>query len=248
MTRLVVLGSAGYHPSSDRHTACLLLPEPGIMLDAGTGFFRAGPLLAREELDIVLTHVHLDHVAGLTFLLDMMPESMTHNVTVHGRPRDVRYVRTGLFDSPLFPVPFPGQFRDIRGPVEIRGWRLSVREQVHPGGSLGVRLDGPTGSVVYITDTTADASDDEAVAFASGADLLIHECNFPDVFEDLARKTGHSTTGLVTAFARRAKPRRLVLTHLSPMLAEYSLEEMRDVVAKEFPDVALAHDLDEFDV
>ena len=38
--KILLLGTAGYHPSETRHTACVMLPEAGIVLDAGTGFFR----------------------------------------------------------------------------------------------------------------------------------------------------------------------------------------------------------------
>ena len=69
--KLIALGTAGYHPTERRQTACFLLPELGIVLDAGTGMFRLRERLATTQLDIYLTHAHLDHVAGLTFLLDV---------------------------------------------------------------------------------------------------------------------------------------------------------------------------------
>ena len=43
--RLVLLGTTGYHPNERRHTPCLLLPECGVMLDAGTGVFRTAEYL-----------------------------------------------------------------------------------------------------------------------------------------------------------------------------------------------------------
>ena len=67
--KLLLLGTGGYHPNQRRHTACLMLPEAGIVLDAGTGFFRVRQHVATPSLDILLTHAHLDHVVGLTYLL-----------------------------------------------------------------------------------------------------------------------------------------------------------------------------------
>ena len=67
--RLHFLGTAGYHPNRRRDTACLMIPEAGILLDAGTGIFRARDLIGTPTLDIFLSHVHLDHSVGLTFLL-----------------------------------------------------------------------------------------------------------------------------------------------------------------------------------
>ena len=56
------LGTAGYHPSETRHTSCLMLPEVGVVLDAGSGMFRVRDLLTTKTLDIFLSHAHLDHV------------------------------------------------------------------------------------------------------------------------------------------------------------------------------------------
>ncbi|MGH7140272.1 MAG: MBL fold metallo-hydrolase, partial [Pirellulales bacterium] len=81
--QLAVLGTAGYHPNEARHTACFMLPEVGVVLDAGSGFFRVGPRLLTDELDIFLTHTHLDHVFGLTFLFDVLYGRQMKRVDVH---------------------------------------------------------------------------------------------------------------------------------------------------------------------
>ena len=49
--KLLRLGTAGYHPNERRQTACFMLPEEGIVLDAGTGFFRVRQHLATPTLD-----------------------------------------------------------------------------------------------------------------------------------------------------------------------------------------------------
>ena len=54
--RLIFLGTGGYHPSERRHTASVLLPDIGVALDAGTGFFRVQGRLNTPTLDVFLTH------------------------------------------------------------------------------------------------------------------------------------------------------------------------------------------------
>ena len=72
--KLVLLGTTGYHPNDRRQTACLMIPELGIVLDAGTAMYRVRDRIETPELDIYLTHAHLDHVIGLTFLFDVLHE------------------------------------------------------------------------------------------------------------------------------------------------------------------------------
>ena len=67
--KLIFLGTGGYHPNERRHTASVLLPEEGIALDAGTGFFRVQGRLKTPGLDVFLTHGHLDHICGLSVSL-----------------------------------------------------------------------------------------------------------------------------------------------------------------------------------
>src|SRR5688572_21538223 len=109
--RLVFLGTTGYHPNNGRQTACLMLPEVGVLLDAGTGLFRARELLATSELDIFLTHAHLDHCIGLTFLFNVLYEKEVKRITVHGEADKLAAVREHLFAELLFPVQPPFDFR-----------------------------------------------------------------------------------------------------------------------------------------
>ena len=58
--RLILLGTTGYHPNDRRQTACLLLPECGVMLDAGTAVYRAGEYLKTREAG----HLHYTRPLG----------------------------------------------------------------------------------------------------------------------------------------------------------------------------------------
>jgi ribonuclease BN (tRNA processing enzyme) len=74
--RLVPLGINGFIPSFGRQTMSFLLltGNEALLLDAGTG---VGRLLERTMIDllqpydclnIILSHYHLDHVVGLSYL------------------------------------------------------------------------------------------------------------------------------------------------------------------------------------
>src|SRR5436190_539479 len=102
--RIVPLGTTGYHANELRETACYLLPESGTLLDAGTGLFRLAQQLTTDELDIFLSHAHLDHVVGLTFLLETLRERPMKRVTVHGDGAKLTSIREHLFHRDLFPV------------------------------------------------------------------------------------------------------------------------------------------------
>jgi ribonuclease Z len=222
--KLLLLGTCGYHPNERRQTACLMLPEAGIVLDAGTGFFRVRKHLQTKTLDILLTHTHLDHVVGLTFLLSTAFEKSLERITVHGEAEKLAAARQHLLSEHLFPAPLPCEWQPLSGnPLTISGTRVTHFPLVHPGGSIGYRLDWPGRSMAYVTDTTA-AGGAAYVEHIRGVDLLVHECNFRDGQEHWALKTGHSSTTPVAQVAAQAGVRRLVLTHFQ------SLDESDDPI------------------
>jgi len=103
--RLLLFGTSGYHPSERRHTACLMLPEAGIVLDAGTGFFRVRQHVVTPTLDILLSHTHLDHVVGLTFMLSTKWQKPIERITVHGEAVKLAAAREHLLNEHMFPAP-----------------------------------------------------------------------------------------------------------------------------------------------
>jgi ribonuclease BN (tRNA processing enzyme) len=216
--KLVLLGSGGYFPTSERHTACLMLPEIGVVLDAGSGMCQIGKHRQTDRLDVFLTHAHLDHIAGLTYLINVVPPQVAQATTIHGEAAKLTAVREHLFAELIFPVAPPFQFEPLSQSCPLpRGGTLRPFPLVHPGGSVGFRLDWRGHSMAYVTDTTA-AVDAPYVAAIRGADLLIHETYFAAPVGDLPARTGHSWLQAVAEVAAAAQVRRLVLVHIDPQL------------------------------
>jgi ribonuclease BN (tRNA processing enzyme) len=244
--RLILLGTTGYHPNDRRQTPCMLLPAQGILLDAGTGMYRVGRYLETSELDIFLTHAHLDHVVGLTYLFDVMRARPLERVTVHGAAKTLAALDAHLFAEPMFPKKPPYRSQPLAPEVALRGGgRLTHFPLIHQGGSIGYRLDWPGHSMAYVTDTTA-SSDADYLEKIRGVDLLLHECYLPDDKAEWARQTGHSNTTAVGQVARRAEVGKLVLVHVNPLSVEedpIGLPTLRAI----FPNTELGEDLMEIE-
>ncbi len=226
------LGTTGYHPNEDRHTACMMLPEIGVVFDAGTGFFRVRDLLQTRTLDLFLSHVHLDHSVGLTFMLDVLYETEMDRVTVHCDEAKVATVRDHLYSELLFPVKPDFEFRPLgSAPVPLAdGSQLTSFPLTHPGGAHGFRIDWPDRSMAYVTDTTADP-EAAYVQHICDVDTLVHECYFPDGWEDRAELTGHSCLTPVAQVARAANAKRVFLVHINPMIQNEPALDLESVRA-----------------
>jgi ribonuclease Z len=97
--------------------------------------------------------------------------------------------------------------------------------------------------IVYTGDTRPFAG---FASFAAGADLVIHDSTFDDDLGEKAEVDGHSTPSQAGLQAKKAKVKKLVLTHIS---ARYSngqllLEQARRI----FENVLLAEDFMELEL
>ena len=219
--KLVFLGTTGYHANDRRQTACLMLPELGVCFDAGSGFYRVSEHLATDTLDIFLSHVHLDHSQGLTFMFDVRAESpQLGRVTAHAEADKIAAIEKHLFAELLFPVPPPLELKTLVPEYRLAdGSRLTHFPLKHPGGSVGYRVDWPDRSLAYVTDTTASL-DAAYVENIRGVDLLVHECYFVDDCPEQAELTGHSCLNQVVRVAAEAGVGRLMLVHINPLIAD----------------------------
>lgn len=216
--KLHCLGTTGYHPSETRHTSCYFIPEAGLVLDAGSGIFRLPELIETDHLDILLSHAHLDHVFGLTFLLDILFQRPVASVRVWGESQKLDAIKEHLFSEFLFPVlpdvqwrPLPSEPFDLEG-----GARVTTFPLEHPGGTVGFHLQFADVAMAYVTDTTAD-TEAAYVKQIHGVNHLLHECNFRTSQAEWAVKTGHSYCERVGEVAAKAKVGRTWLCHLNPL-------------------------------
>jgi ribonuclease BN (tRNA processing enzyme) len=237
--KLAALGTAGYLPAAGRQTMAFLIAsgEQALLLDAGSGVARllepaiASLLPPGRRLEVLLSHYHLDHVVGLSYLLGL---ASGRAIRIHapappltaGGPEGIAQ----LLSPPLFPLsidrwPIPVEVVPYNGTkLDIGALRLDLRRQKHPGGSVGVRLGD---SLAYITDTVIDAA---TIEFVRGVKLLLHEVwlTAEEAAETDPAPTGHSDAGAVADLARAAGVGRLWVVHHHPRRSADDLARMAE--------------------
>ncbi|MCQ5377766.1 MAG: ribonuclease Z [Candidatus Methanomethylicia archaeon] len=98
-------------------------------------------------------------------------------------------------------------------------------------------------SLVYTGDTRPTQSVER---FAAGTDLLVHEATFSEDLVERAIGVGHSTAIGAAEIAKRARAKRLILTHVSARYPDARLlvDEARTV----FPNADLAEDFASYEL
>ncbi len=158
------------------------------------------------------------------------------------------------FAYALIEKPRPGKFNpekaDTLGIPEGPLWsKLQHGEKVKlPTGKM-VTPEQVVGSprvgrkIVYSGDTRPVRSLEK---LAESADLLIHEATLDDDLTERAEEDGHSTPSQAARTAKKAKAKRLVLTHISSRYKSASL--LLEQARKIFPNVDVAEDFTKIEI
>ncbi len=170
------------------------------------GCFARSPFIQTPTLDIFLTHAHLDHIVRVDVFLWIFAKgnvSSANGAWQGGKIGCDR--RASIFAAYLFPVKIPAEMRPLVQSCRIAGGgTLKHFSLVHPGGSLGFRLDWPGHSLAYVTDTSSPVANASYIEHIRGVDLLVHECYFPDGMEERAHRAPDTA---VPAKSRRLRAR-----------------------------------------
>jgi phosphoribosyl 1,2-cyclic phosphodiesterase len=216
-----------------------------IIIDAGTGIRALGLELLRERLsriDLLLSHLHVDHLEGLGFFPPLW--SSQTEMHIWGPPSPIRSLAERIetyFSPPLFPVHLSEMaarvaFHDApEGEWTIGGARISSQPILHPGPTVGFRIEADGRSLAYLTDHEPALASDvkeaplswiSGFSIASGADLLIHDCQYTDEEYRDRIGWGHSSVSQVAVMAERTAIDRLLLFHHDPMRSDDQLDEL----------------------
>jgi phosphoribosyl 1,2-cyclic phosphodiesterase len=216
-----------------------------LVLDAGTGIRRLGEALrarSREApIDLVLSHVHWDHIQGLPFFGPVHDPAM--RVRVFGPAPEVMTLRETLLGqmSPPVSVPAYAEAAERMEVTEITAdqfetGNFSIRTVPlrHHGRTLGFAVSplggGPT--VNYLTDnelgewTGAPEWQAGLVTFLRGGEVLIHDATWNNAEAAGRSGWGHSSASQAVDLAVASGVRRLILFHHAPEHGDDDVDQL----------------------
>jgi phosphoribosyl 1,2-cyclic phosphodiesterase len=216
-----------------------------LVLDAGTGIRRLGDSLGPElrRVDLLLTHLHMDHILGLGFFDPLFRRDLEvhiwgpSSITLDLRDHLNRYLSPPLFPVRLRDLPCDLELHDVvaSGPFSIGNFKINSGLVCHPGPTVGYRIEGEGASIAYLPDHEpalgrGDLPDQDewvsGLALARGVDLLIHDAQYTDFEYPRHVGWGHSSIAHTLEFARRAGVATLVPFHHDPAHSDAALDRI----------------------
>jgi phosphoribosyl 1,2-cyclic phosphodiesterase len=217
-----------------------------LVLDAGTGIRGLGMALATAtepiRVDILLTHLHLDHIQGLMFFAPCFRADS--EVTIWGpaspeaslEDRIARYISAPLTPIEVRELPCGMSFRDAPTTEwEIGPALIHAATVTHRGPTLGYRICEHGRSVCYIPDhelglagPLAELEPEWISGFdlARDASLLLHDCQYTDAEYAEHLGWGHCSLSDALTFASRTGAETTMLFHHDPLHSDAMLDEM----------------------
>ena len=219
-----------------------------LILDAGSGVVHADAAGRKTgRIDILLTHLHMDHIQGLGFFRPLFepdvevhmwgPISSTKTLTA----RLARYLSPPLFPVRLRDLPSVTVHDLAPGSVEIGPFTVTAEFVIHPGQTLGFRIRADGSTLTYLPDHEpalggGQIPDDprwtSGYDLAARTDVLVHDAQYTDDEYPDRIGWGHSTLSQAVDFAELAEVGRLVTFHHEPNHSDEEIDRHHSEVGE----------------
>ncbi len=228
-----------------------------LILDAGTGIRTLGlGLTGSRRINLLLTHLHLDHIQGLMFFPPCFRADA--EITIWGpaspeaslEDRIARYISAPLSPVEIRELPCSVSFLDTPATEwQLGNATICAAPVTHRGPTLGYRITDGAESLCYIPDhepalgSPLAGLDPEWISgfdLACRSDLLIHDGQYADGEYPAHVGWGHSGLTDALTFAHRVEARRLLLFHHDPLHADEFLDNLQTTARDGW--AALGHD------
>lgn len=242
--KMRVLGCAGGIGGREKLTTCLMV-DNDILLDAGTGVTSLELAELAQIRHIFITHSHLDHVAGLAFLIDAVQVNKTGAVTVYATQKVIEALKKHLFNWVLWPdfTTIPNaqdpsmrwQVIEYGETVELNGRQITPWAVNHTVGSAAYWVREAAGGFLFTGDMGSTPSLWENVANFAPLNHVIVDCSFTNADRALAEMSLHfCPTTLCDEIRALPKDIEFLIYHLKPGQEDLIMHELAQEGSRPF--------------
>lgn len=194
--------------------------------------------LQRQKIrDIVLTHAHLDHIAGLPLFIDDLFATLNRPVRIHASASVVEVLERDVFNWSVYP-----RFSELSNengavmeyrpfcrekPFNVSHLKIRAIEVNHKVPSTGFIISDEKTSIALSGDTAEMTGFWEEVNGTENISAVLLECAFPDELEALANLSHHLTPSRVAAELSKCRVDCPVyIVNLKPMYRDQIIRQL----------------------
>jgi cAMP phosphodiesterase len=223
--------------SARQHLACFVVDDL-VAIDAGSLAMAASNLQREQVREVVLTHAHLDHIAGLPLFLDDLFSVLDRPVRIHATAEVIQVLERDIFNWSIYPK--FSELSNENGAIleyvpfeagsEFRAGHLSIMpvNVNHRVPSVGFIVSDGRTTFAMTGDTAGMDGFWNAVNAGAAPDAILIECAFPDELTDLAEVSHHLTPARMRRELEKCDHAgsRIYVVNLKPMFREKVIMEI----------------------
>ena len=240
--QIKLLGTGTSQVSKNRVSAStyIKIGSKQILVDCGCGTLvrldQAG--ISFKDIDIVfISHFHIDHISDLfplIWALKHPPLNRKKKLQIIG-PKGFE----NFYSTHIRPIVFSKHFdlfkteiKEIKDEIKFDDFVVQAHNTLHTKESIAYKFIENNKKLVIAGDMDYD---EDIISFFKNADILMLECSYGNNY----KVKGHLIPKECGEIAQKANVKKLILTHLYPILKEVRLEETKDI----FQNTLMAEDL-----
>ena len=232
-----ILGASG--GKSDNKALTSLQISSNSVIDAGNLIDGLGSSLQNLE-HIFLTHLHLDHIVDIPFVLDNIYEIQTKPIKIYGQQENLDALKKHIFNWDIWPDfttikmknsdEFCAEFIpiDINNTIIQDNYSITPIANKHTDFSNGFVISKNNSSLLFTSDTYCCDSIWERVNNDASITTIIIEISFPSNFEKLATDSKHLTPKLLEKELQKLQ-RDDVTIHINHLKPSYETEILNEI-------------------
>ena len=221
----------------DQRLTCYLIDEC-VTLDAGSIAIALTADQRAHVQDIIVTHVHMDHIASLPIFIDDLYPSLRQPMRIHATPEVIERLERDVFNWNVYP-----RFSELKNdfgavmeyvPIQI-GEEFKVAHLTakaipvnHIVPTVGIVLSDGKRTVAFSSDTAETEEFWEVLNGLPQLDAILIEASFPNAMAGLADVSRHFTPASLAAELGKLKHNGLdiLAVHLKPAYRETIIAEL----------------------
>jgi len=226
--------------SARQHLSCFIVDDL-VAIDAGSLAMATNSIQKSQVRDVILTHAHLDHIAGLPFFIDDLFANLTEPLRVYATSKVIEVLERDIFNWSVYP-----RFSELENdngkvleyhPLEagkefsVKHLRVKAVEVNHKVPSVGLIISDGLTTFALSGDTAETNEFWNEVNLEKNLSVVLVECAFPNKLDELARISHHLTPKSLKKELKKNSHKNFLtyIVNLKPMYRDEIVQEIEEL-------------------
>ncbi len=225
--------------SARQHLACFIVDDL-IAFDAGSLAISTSAKQKKKIRDVVISHAHLDHIAGLPLYVDDLFATIKRPIQIYATPEVIEILERDIFNWSVYPrfselrndygVVMEYRPFDTEKDFAVKHLKVKAIGVNHKVPSVGFIVSDGKSTFALTNDTAEMNRFWEVVNEVKHLSAVLVECAFPNELDSLASNSHHLTPKVLKKELAKLKQNcPIYVVNIKPMYVEQVSRQINEL-------------------